>query len=688
MTIDKSPLRPALFAFLMASSAPCLAQADTANNTVIRGPAPDWVVPVEPVAAPDDARGMVFFRRQQSQVHLTADGQFSHSRSHVKLLHPNALQLGSVGITWNPAAGAPTVHTLAIHRDGETIDVLESNSFEILRREDQLEQARLDGLLTAVLQVPDLRVGDEMEIAFTVNSTNPTLADRDFGLLSLAGDPAPGRIQLRLSWDEDADAPATRLTGDLEDFVTRGPRSITIDADSAEALNPPRDAPPRYYWQRVLEFSDFASWPQISQRFDTMFDEARALSADSPVATEAARIARTNESQMAQATAALQLVAQQVRYIFVGLNTGSYTPASAEETWERRYGDCKGKTALLLALLDELGIEAEGVVASNNGLDDGLDALLPNPAVFDHVLVRATIDGREYWLDGTMPGVTIPTARPLFPYRWVLPLADGGADIERIQWQPRNAPVTTSLFEFDARQGFDEPGPVRQMIITRGIDALGEYAQYSALTESQLENAFRNELAGSDTWDTVDDVVWRFDRDQQASVLEIVGTGSPDWEERGRSGKRLTLPGGGFNPPGRRQRDSGQDSAAPYAIEDSYTCYVTTVRLPKDTNAEEWSFSDSFDTAMFGRTYRRMFERRNGAIRMMRVSRAEETEIDAALAARDNERLPDFDNSMAHIYFDRGDRFNPKRQPHVPATYDIDWVNDFSACDPEYDARG
>lgn len=55
---------------------------------------------------------------------------------------------------------------------------------------------------------------------------------------------------------------------------------------------------------------------------------------------------------------ALDLVQQQVRYVYVGLGGGTYLPASADETWNRRYGDCKGKTALLLALLGELGIAA------------------------------------------------------------------------------------------------------------------------------------------------------------------------------------------------------------------------------------------------------------------------------------------------------------------------------------------
>lgn len=656
---------------------------------VLQGPPPPWVEVLEPVAAPEDARGMIFLNRQQTQVHLDGEKQSTYSLMHATLLHPNALQLGNIGITWNPAAGSPTVHQLRIHRDGETIDVLADNSFEVLRREDQLEMAMLDGLLTAVLRVPDLRVGDELELAYTVPTGSPTLTDRDYGLLMLAPEPMPGLVQLRLSWQDEEDRPQVRLTDDLAPMITRSDNAITIDALSAEPLTPPRDAPPRYHWQRMMEFSDFDSWQSISSRFDRLFHNASALPAGSAIAQEAARIARNHATQLERANAALELVAKQVRYVYVGLNTGALTPASAEETWERRYGDCKGKTVLLLALLNELGIEAEAVLVSNEGIDDGLDAMLPSPALFDHVVVRATIDGEQYWLDGTLPGVTVPSQRPVLPYRWVLPLTEGGSAVEELDWTPLEQPETIVLYEIDAREGIETPAKLRQTTIVRGIDGLAEYARYSSVTDSQLENAFRNELAGSTGWDTIDTVTWRFDKEEQASVLEIVGTGMPDWDNRTSDSATLILPGGGFNPPSRRQRDPGQDQLAPYVNRGEYACHVTTVRLPLDTKPENWSFNSDFDTQIYGTIYRRMFDRRDGAIRMVRIMQTQDREIGPELAERDNRRLPDFDNSMARIELDPDYEFTrwvfaKPELGGVPATYEADWLNDGAACDPQY----
>ena len=651
------------------------------GDGIVRGPAPAWVPAVELLPAPTDARGAVFFRRQQAVIHLGSDGQMSYNGYRVRLLHPNALQLGNLAITWNPAVGPPSVHAITIHRDGEAIDVLANHQFEILRREDMLEASMINGLLTATLQVPDLRIGDELEVAFTTPSSNPTLPDTDFGLFFLADAPPPGRFNISLAW-EDGYEPALRPTADLAPMIQRTANSLTIAADNPPAITPPRDAPARYHWTRIVEFSDFPSWNAISQRFHSLFAEASRLPADSPLKQEAARIAARHPDSFARAAAALELVEQQTRYIFVGLNQGGFTPANADETWARRYGDCKGKTVLLLALLHELGIEAEAVLVSNSGLDDGLDQRLPNPGLFDHVLVRAQIDGQTWWLDGTYPAVARPTLRPLVPYRWVLPLSDAGAAIEHLPFVPHELPREIEVWDIDASDGFATDARIRQQTVLRGPDALNQYLQLSAATDQQLEDALRSELAGTEKWTTIEDVTYRFDTAAQAGMLTISGTGPLDWTENGGQRRSMTLPGGGFSPPGRLQRSADQDQTAPFAANAGFDCTVTTVRLPRDTQPEQWSHNTAFGKFMYASSYRRMFERRGMEMRMIRVRRREMEETSAERAAADNARLADFDNSMARIEYDPDDNFQSSARVPVPAADEVDWLTDTSACAP------
>jgi hypothetical protein len=612
-------------------------------------------------------------------MHLGGKGQAQYTGYRIKILQPSALQLGNISVVWNPTAGPPVVHEIRLFRDGQVTDVLKNASFEILRREDQLEAAKLDGRLTAVLRVPDLRVGDELEVGLTLFASDPTLGSDTAGLLVLGESPAPGRYRLGLDWDPGYE-PALKVTPDMADAMTRGPRAVAFRFDDPAGLSPPKDAPMRFQWQRAVEYSRFADWPALSRRFAPLFAKAAALAPDSPLKREAARIAAGQPRPLDRAAAALKLVQGDVRYIYVGLNGGNLIPATAEETWGHRYGDCKGKTALLLALLSALGIEAEAVLVNSGGVDDGLDGRLPGPQYFDHVLVRARIDGVSYWLDGTLPPVAGPSIRPVFPFHWDLPLRTQGAALEKLEWRPPTVPDEVQLFEIDARAGFDKPARITSTAIQRGVKGLQQQAQFSSVTPAQMLDAFRQRAVG-DVWQAIDDVRWRYDPKASASILTVVGTGTVNWESDNGGGKSLALPGGGFSPPERRVRAAGQDQKLPFYSAPEYVCHATTVSLPGTTQARQWSSKASYDTQLFGRDYHRAWELRDGAIRMIRGSRVTHPEIDADAAARDNGRIAGFDNSMGYIFYTPAGRDGTVgKGEKVPAIGEIDWTADDVPC--------
>ncbi len=679
-------------------AAPALAQ----EGEIERGPREAWVEPSEPLAVPEDASGPMFVRQQDTLVRLEDGVEKTYSGLRVKVLNPSALQLGNLSITWNPNFGSPIVHSIKLYRDGTVIDLTDDAKFEVLRREEQLELAMLTGVLTAVYNIRDLRVGDELEFEATTYSKNPTFGDRDYGLLMLAPQTSPGRFKMQLSWDK-GDDPRIRMTPDLDTMTTRTDRSLTLAVDDPPTARAPKDAPPRYQWMRMIEYSDFASWSELSSQFATLYQSASRLRDDSPLVAEAARIAAAYPTEMERASAALKLVQDQVRYVYVGLNAGNLTPADADETWERRYGDCKGKTALLMALLDQLGIPAEAVMVNlTQGADDGFDQRLPNPMLFDHVLVRATIDGEAYWLDGTLPSVATPTREPRGTFRNVLPYRAAGADLERLPWQPSALPDEMALYQIDASAGFDEPAGWTITSVTRGLEALQFYSAFSSISRAQYESEVSNSWLANGTLDEVDSATWRFDKPTGAMVMTVSGKGPLDWDEERRGGYSLVLPGGGFSPPARRSRPSDQDQALPYYSQPAFDCYVTTVTLPTGTTEDDWSYNSQYLQSLFGAQYGRRFELRPTSISMVRSYRGGGVEISAEAAERDNARIDDFDNSKAIIEFEppveyafdqappvlvipASPRSDDKDAPkgNVPPASDPVWLGENAPCLPD-----
>lgn len=644
--------------------------AQAANDSVKIGPVPSWAGQMPLLPVPDAATGLLFLRGNELVVHLDANGQQSYQAFRAKILHANGLQVGNLSLAWNPAFGSPVIHAVKIHRQAETFDVLKKASFEVLRREDQLEEAMLTGNLTAVMRVPDLRVGDELEVAWTTRQNDPTLGPLNAGSLLLSHDPAQGRFRVGINW-EDGQKPNFKVSRDLTAQTRIDDRSLALQLDNPPALVAAKDAPVRYAWQRIIEYSDYSDWASVSRTFDPLFKKAAALSTNSPVKQEAAKIAARYSNPLERAAAALELVQREVRYIYVGLNGGNFTPATADATWQRRYGDCKGKTALLMALLNELGIPSEAILVNTKGLDDGLEQRLPNPEMFDHVLVRSRIGGADYFLDGTLPHVAVPSVRPSHPYRWVLPLSVAGATIQPIRWSAPTLPDSIQLYEIDARSGFDKPAKIIMTNIVRGLKGLEQQVQLSAASQAELLGAFQQNLG--EPWASVDDVKWHFDIKSQASILTISGTGTIDWDDEDDGGKGLSLPGGGFSPPDKKARPASKDQDIPFANSPEFSCHVTTVRLPSSTDTSKWTVNSSFDTMMFGKNYYRAFGFKDGAIRMIRGYRVYDREIEVALANRDNGRIAQFDNSMARIeYYPKG-RGNLEEVGFLPATYDIDW---------------
>ncbi len=446
----------ALFACLFAFPA-------LAADKLVMAPPAAWVKPLEVTAPPiGDSGPAIRILLQDRQLNFSPEGDSEFVDQVVQVRTPQGLAaLGSVTLAWNPDTDTITVHRVWIIRAGQTIDVLARQTFTVIRREANLERAMVDGVLTATLQTEGLQVGDLVEIAYTTTHLDPVLqgrSERDTALPFAKAD----RMRIRASWD--AAHPLQWRAGrglDAPKLTRNGGRvELLVDLRDTDVPKFPSNAPQRYLPLRELSFSQFKSWSEVSSLMAPYFERASTLGSNSPLKAEVARIRAASSDPKVQAAAALSLVEDKVRYLALVLNLGGYIPAEADQTWERRYGDCKAKTALLMALLRELGIEAEAaLVHSTRG--DGLDTRLPAMSAFDHVIVRAVISGQVYWLDGTRTGDRSLAALRVPPFRWALPLRNAGTSLVSLDPVPLTEPDTLIQLKIDATAGLAVPAPTK-----------------------------------------------------------------------------------------------------------------------------------------------------------------------------------------------------------------------------------
>ncbi len=621
------------------------------------GPPEAWVKPVAPgVLNPAQANAPVQILLYANQAHFGADGDSDYTEYAIHVQTPAGLQGLQPVAVWNPDTDTVTIHKVQILRGDQVIDLLKNANFTVLRRETNLERSMLDGALTAVLPPEGLQIGDTLVYAMTVRRQDPVLKGHSQSILGVTAAEPSAHTVMRVLWDADKsvrtfesdDLPAAKVTKAADGG------EFDLDLKNAVRPDPPVDAPARFATLGEIEFTQFKSWDEVSTLVAPLYDKASTLAADSPLKAEAAKIKAMSADPKVQAAAALHLVENQVRYLFLGMNLGGYTPADADTTWTRRFGDCKGKTALLLALLHELGIKAEpALVSTEHG--DGLDGHLPMLEWFDHVMVRAEIGGKVYWLDGTrlddrdLDSLAVPN------FGFALPVRATGGALEAL----KPLPLTEAAEEFrgtlDASAGLGVPAKAHFEALFRGDGAIGLHETFDALPDAARDKALREYWAQSFNWITVQKVSASFDKATGVERVTLDGAANMQWtwDDATRTWRYETdntRIGWGVD----TKRQPGPHAEAPYVIQyPVYYRFHEDIVLPKGGKGFALD-GDAVDKTMGGAEFKRTLTIHDGVMHVDASKRSLVPEIPAKQDAADEPVLRAMYNKGVYLVAPEG----------------------------------
>jgi hypothetical protein len=565
-----------------ALAPPALASAD---QPLYAAPAA-WV-DVAPIPAPPADEGapanQVLLDDHQSR--LDPAGDAFYQRRVIKILKPEGLAgVKSLGVIWSPDTESITFHTLAIIRDGQTIDLLaDRKAMLVLRRETNLEQASLDGRITASRQIDGLQTGDILDFSYTRTRSDPVVQGHSFDAEGMAFSGTAGRYRVVVSWPKGDPVAWKATPGYGAPTITTdkdGRTTLSLDKTLIQTPKPPVGAPLRFRRVGLMEVTSFQSWNEISKLMAPLYAKASDIPKTSPIKAEADAIAAKTSDPLVRAFAALQVVEDKTRYFFLGMGEGGYVPANADDTWARRFGDCKAKTALLLALLKNLDVDAEPVLVSL-GAGDGIDELPPSLAAFNHVIVRVKIKGQSYWLDGTRTGDTNPQAMHAPPHKWGLPVRAQGATLEQIVEPQINIPSVSTITRLDASKGLEALAPAKITIAYSGILATQMRSTIARTPRADVERSFRQSFSNAATGMEIEQVAWRDDAARDLFIIELTGTDDMDWRKNEDLNVREYRVGAGAAPRPFPRRDPGPNQDAPFAIAyPSFTRSRTEIVLP------------------------------------------------------------------------------------------------------------
>lgn len=491
------------------------------------GPAPAWVepqaVPLDAVAPAEGLSGGEHYLLADEQVRVVGTLQTDYHHVAVRAVNERGVEeAANVQIRFDPSYQTLTIHRIEVRRAGRTVFSVPAGGVKLLQREASLESLIFDGRLTAHVALQNVRVGDVVETVYSRQGHNPVFSGRQFGSFDLEWGVPVARLHARLLWPQGrplywklhngAQAARVAEAGSELDhrWQMRDVPARVVDANSPGWFDP-------YVW---VEWGEFQGWADVARWAQPLYrlPEGALPALD----REVARIAAQSADPEQRLLAALRFVQGEVRYLGIEMGVNSHAPHAPAEVLQRRFGDCKDKTLLSLALLQRLGIPARPALV-NTRLREATADRLPTPWAFNHVIVQADIGDRRVWLDPTR---TPQAGKGLD--QWVQ--ADFGrallVDAATRDLVPMAGPQARTLRRelravLDASAGFDQPATLTVTTLARGESAEQLREALATTARNDLQKQYLDFYAASYPGLAVDQPYTVRD-DRNANTVELV----------------------------------------------------------------------------------------------------------------------------------------------------------------------
>ena len=355
--------------WMLLSAVLCLAPHAALAET---DKAPDWArnamhiaVPVATIVADREINAVVLLREDTLTVNAAGRGVVYH-REVRKILRPQGKEFGTVGIAYDAHSKVEFLHVWTIHPDGQEFsvrnrDIVDYGESEwgMLYVDDHVKKA------TAVAVEPDSVVAFEYQ-----QKLQPYLTTEVFDLQENNLPVLQQRILLALP-------PGAEFTTAWKHHVTVTPNPLSdnswqweiapLPAIRHEPLAPARRAARA---RMLLSFSirgariQSGAWKAVGGWFEQL--SAGRDEGTPEIAAKVATLIAGKPDFMSKVLAITGFMQDEIRYVGIEVGVGGWQPHAASAVFAGRYGDCKDKATLLIAMLRDAGVEAHYVLVDSD----------------------------------------------------------------------------------------------------------------------------------------------------------------------------------------------------------------------------------------------------------------------------------------------------------------------------------
>ncbi|MBT64148.1 MAG: hypothetical protein CML13_13150 [Puniceicoccaceae bacterium] len=327
----------------------------------------------------------------QRTVELTVNADHSSQeriRSRVYLIKPSSFdEWGNSRFAVNP----PAVDTEV---EGARIILPDGVSYVL-----NTEVFKANSFGTSTLFFPQALPGSVVELSYTI-SRQADYSLPEFYIEYPLQESIPvlqASLELKLPLNTSFHFYLKNLEGEAVERETEFSNVYHWSFEDIPAYEPLPYDPPARELMAWVGVSSLESWQAFSEWYLRI--SAGAFSGGPQVEAKAAEIMANYGSRMERLRAAYEFV-NALRYVAIEFGIGGFRPRTPEQTITNRYGDCKDKANLLIALLKEMGIEAQFVLINRMS---STDPEFPGWQ-FNHAIAyvpAAEEQTEDLWLDST-----------------------------------------------------------------------------------------------------------------------------------------------------------------------------------------------------------------------------------------------------------------------------------------------
>jgi transglutaminase-like putative cysteine protease len=259
----------------------------------------------------------------------------------------------------------------------------------------------MENVREKIITFPGLEVGSSVDVSVTSEMRNPPIKSQYNTTEAFQYYVPVEDKYYEIRAPKDMPLRWTVLDGEVSshESVVGDERIFTWSAQNMDQIIPEANMPPASEVQTRLLVSTMPDWQFFSKWYYDL--SLPSYEPDETVKTAVAQVIEGIQNRDDQMRALYYYVAQNIRYVETAL-TGAeagYKPEPAAVTLRNRYGVCRDKAALLVAMYREVGLPAEMVLINASAR---ADKQLPVDQ-FNHAIVAVPkADGSWMYMDPTL----------------------------------------------------------------------------------------------------------------------------------------------------------------------------------------------------------------------------------------------------------------------------------------------